>query len=370
MKSPATKQVLFVSPLPPPAGGIASWMEKILRHGLPGNYRPRLVNTRILGSRPVFGDATLGAMEAYRTISIIARLMVSLFTSRFEVAHINSSLSPNGIFRELICAVLVRLRGIPLVAHYHGNMAAFPQERLGGMSFAALRILIRLSAVNLVLNQPSRALCQQLVKGQNPKRCLLIPNFIEDAIFARRLTISRPGCARVRAVFVGGLTRAKGAIDFVELAQRLPDIDFHLIGHMLPDFASAMSSLPANVSIVGSLPYNDVIAHVASCDLFVFPSYTEGFPLAVLEAMSLGLPVVASNVGAIPEMIEQGKGGFLARPGDIEHFASSIAMLAQNPALREQQSQFNRKKSRENYSYSVVTRQLTAVYAQAVRMQQ
>lgn len=337
-------------------------MQKILKHGLPDDYVPCLVDTRIRGSRPVFGKATPSTMEAYRIAVIIGGLIIRLITSRFEVAHLNNSLSPTGIFRELICAALIRLRGIPLITHHRGNLPDFSRDNFAGLSFRALRALIRLSASNLVLNRPSQAFCMQLTRNHSHGHYTLISNFIEDCVFQRPSKRAGPPRERVRATFVGGITKAKGAIDIVALARRLPEIDFCLIGNMLTEVAPDLNPLPGNVVITGLLPHEEVIDNVASSDLFLFPSYSEGFPNAVLEAMALGLPVVATRVGAIPEMVEEGEGGFLVEPGDIAGLVSAITALAKDPILRERQGAFNREKSRRYYSYSTVTKQLTLIY--------
>ena len=129
------KKILYLSPLPPPAGGIATWMKKISSHGLPGNYTIDIVNTGIKGTRPVFAKVRISISEIYRTAYIIFQLIKSLTISNYSLAHINSSLSPSGVLRELFCAYLIKIRGIPLVIHFHGNISDFPHRNLKGLSF-------------------------------------------------------------------------------------------------------------------------------------------------------------------------------------------------------------------------------------------
>jgi glycosyltransferase involved in cell wall biosynthesis len=74
----------------------------------------------------------------------------------------------------------------------------------------------------------------------------------------------------------------------------------------------------------------------------LFPTVREGFGLAAVEAMACGLPVVATNSSALPEIVTHEKGGFLCKLGDIDAFATAIQILADSSLLREQWGLFNR----------------------------
>jgi glycosyltransferase involved in cell wall biosynthesis len=79
-------------------------------------------------------------------------------------------------------------------------------------------------------------------------------------------------------------------------------------------------------------------------DILLFPTVREGFGLAAAEAMACGLPVVATNCSSLPELIDNGKGGFLCPIGDVEAFAEKINFLAENPELRREMGEYNRAK--------------------------
>ena len=74
-------------------------------------------------------------------------------------------------------------------------------------------------------------------------------------------------------------------------------------------------------------------------DLFFLPSYTEAMPMSILEAMGYALPIVASNVGGIPQLVKNGVNGFMANPGDKEQFADEILSLLQDTGLCYQMSE-------------------------------
>ena len=103
-------------------------------------------------------------------------------------------------------------------------------------------------------------------------------------------------------------------------------------------------------------------------DVFVFPSKfldSKGFPNSVSEAMAVGLPVVASTVGAIPEMIDVGQGGYLAAPDDIRSYAEALIRLRDDTSERTRMGAYNRQKALREYDYDTVVKKLCNVYTRS-----
>lgn len=96
-------------------------------------------------------------------------------------------------------------------------------------------------------------------------------------------------------------------------------------------------------------------------DLFAFPSYREGLSVALMEAMANGLPVVCSNIRGNSDLIEDGKGGYLVEPADVEGFAKYIKGLIEDSRLRSEFGDFNHKKI-ENYSIENVLKEIEEIY--------
>ncbi len=89
------------------------------------------------------------------------------------------------------------------------------------------------------------------------------------------------------------------------------------------------------VEFVGWLSEQEKIELLHSVDIFVLPSYHEGLPYAIIEAMASGLPIVASSVGGIPDVIRNGENGFLIEPGDIQGLVYYLETLIKDSNLRE-----------------------------------
>ena len=97
-------------------------------------------------------------------------------------------------------------------------------------------------------------------------------------------------------------------------------------------------------------------------DIYVLPSYAEGLPMSILEAASYGLPIVATRVGGIPEIIDDGVNGFLIDPGDKGALTDRLLRLIENPELRSQMGRAAYQKVKEKFDVDTVVKQLDSLY--------
>ncbi len=152
---------------------------------------------------------------------------------------------------------------------------------------------------------------------------------------ARKLWSLQPG--DFAAGHLGAFTKEKGQDVAVEafglLTARIPELRM-MLGGEGPEWERLAGSLPAGVSLPGRIA--DPARLLAALDVFLMPSRSEAWGLAALEAMAAGLPVIASNMGGLAEMIEAGETGWLVSPGDAQALAEAIAEAASGRArLRE-----------------------------------
>ncbi len=365
MTSPSETNVLLISPLHAAmSGGILSWTQRIVDQGLPDGYRMHVVDTGVRNKARA-RMAALWAGEGRRTVRIIASLLWQLTLVRPHIAHLNCSLSPRGIFRDLVCALLARLWGVPVVGHYHGNIPEFAGGRRNGISWWALRRLVRIAALNIALNQDSLACLVDLQHGEQ-RAPTLLPNFIQDSVFCRRPVRTLASSVRTKVLYVGWITTVKGCREILAVARQLSEADFILLGPVQADMEPHLHTLPSNVTLGGEVAPDVVLQQMKASDLFLFPSHAEGFPNAVLESMAVGLPVVATRVGAIPEMIEEGKGGLLISSPDTPELISALQILIADSEMRLQMGLFNRRKSQTEYAYSAVVARLISLYQQVL----
>ena len=166
----------------------------------------------------------------------------------------------------------------------------------------------------------------------------------------------------------GTLVASKGIYTLAAVVERVPDVVFQLVGDGPADSRDGFirhlegRGLADRVELLEARPNDRVLALLAEADVFFFPSMREGLPFSILEAMAVGLPVVASNVGAIAEIVDVPAGGILLQPEDVDGFARALNRLRLQPTLRREMGEHNRAKTQQHYDYDVVVKQLCCVY--------
>ena len=349
----------MISYLPPTRGGIATWV-RILRIGASKTGR-RFLFERVGGPRSVDrGRLLVKILDAIRLVVAVTR---RLALSRPQLVHVNCCIFPPGLWRDLMVASLVRMRRVPLVMHYRGSLPDV-MNRLSLLSRLALRGLMRLASVNIAVTRASEA----SPKSQCPaSRAAYLPSFVEDE-WRDRITQeaeSRNG-VRARAVYAGRLSVEKGTLDLLDAARGLPQVDFILMGEISKEILRALKAAPANVIATGHLPRDKVLEWFLDSDLLVFPSHREGSPNAVLEAMAASLPVVATRVGGLPELIDDGGGGYLVSPAAVDELTEAVGRLVADRECARRMGRHNRRICLEKFSFSVVFESLSTIYDEIV----
>lgn len=173
------------------------------------------------------------------------------------------------------------------------------------------------------------------------KPVIVIYNGVDEKLFAPGM-IRKFHDERIRVFFSGNLIRRKGAHWLPHIAKRLsPGIEIHFTQGLRK---KGFVEIRKNMVPVGPIPFENMPDRYRQMDILIMPTVREGFGLSIAEAMSCGLPVVASDCSAIPELVDDGKGGFLCPVGDVDAFAEKINILAGSPNLRKEMGQYNRAK--------------------------
>jgi len=163
---------------------------------------------------------------------------------------------------------------------------------------------------------------------------------VDPSLYAAARTSSR--AAPFTMLCVGRLTPAKGQHLLLEAMARLRErgeqVQLVLVGDG-PDRVSLQAlaqqlQLEEIVTFCGALNQDEVKAAYQRCDAFVLPSFAEGIPVVLMEAMAFGLPCVSTRIAGIPELITDGENGFLTSPSDIEDLVARLHLLIDDPGLR------------------------------------
>jgi glycosyltransferase involved in cell wall biosynthesis len=168
--------------------------------------------------------------------------------------------------------------------------------------------------------------------------------------------------------FVGRVSEEKGIREILSAAKRLPSVPFRVAGN-----TNAVPGIerhaPANVELTGFLTGAALHDFYKGTRILVSPSkWFEGFPNTIARAMAYGKPVVATRIGAIPEIVDDGVTGLLAEPGDSVDLAEKIEQLWERPALCDQMGAAGRRKAATAYSVERVYERLMEIYEKAVAL--
>lgn len=317
-------------------GGMAVWTEHYLSRCKQHNLNCTLINTE-KGTEKTFA----GWSEISRTRRITNDLKESLKKQRFDIAHLNTSCGPFGLFRDCLIAQTLHKKEIPIATHYHCDI---PDWIHNPISRCALKKLAKLSSLNFVLCENSRLYLEQFHIDS-----IKVPNFIEESTITNQPKEIRDTFSRI--FFVGRVSKEKGAREIYELAQRFPDKLFALAGGIVPPVDTWKKT--ANIQLMGRLTSDNVIRLLDQSDLFLFPSHSEGFSLALMEAMARGVPCLAfDSVGANEDMLADGC-GITVPYKDVDAMEQAIRDL-EDPAKRKELSENAIDKVRNQYTTDAV----------------
>ncbi len=178
----------------------------------------------------------------------------------------------------------------------------------------------------------------------------VIYNGIDTEVFRPQKSQSQKK-NKIKVLFSGNLTRRKGADLIPRIAKLLePGIEILCTSGLRNRHQFEEIAITPNIRNIGSIPHYDMPRIYQGADILLFPTIREGFGLAAAEAMACGLPVVTTNCSSLPELIIDGKGGYLCEMGNVEKFSAQINELAASPQLRQEMGEFNRARVEKKFT--------------------
>ena len=278
---------------------------------------------------------------------------------------------------------LARLSGIcrerPWVAFHHGYTTTDLKMRAyNKLDRWSLRAASRVITV-------SQEFARDLAKsGVNRERITVVHNAVEKELFEQadkeradsiraQLGIGNNGSIIVAA---GRFSREKGFVDlvaaFAELHRMHPEVDCKLVlagdGPERGNIATAARSLGVDDRVVFAGYIEDIRALFSIGDVLAIPSHSEGSPNVLLEAMAFGIPVVAANVGGIPEIVEDEASAILVKPGDRSAMAHGLAKVLTDGALSARIAAAAREKATTHHTIEARTRSLIQIYKEVISL--
>jgi glycosyltransferase involved in cell wall biosynthesis len=218
------------------------------------------------------------------------------------------------------------------------------------------------------ISSPSKALADYIRAncGLGDQRIEIIPYPVDTAQFTPGSV--RPGQPMV--LFVGRVERRKGAGVLLRaiplVLAKHPECEFVFAGSVANDLRAEAEKLPPAVKFLGMLPHGELIGWYQRASVCVVPSVWDNSPNVIYEAMACGTPVVASRVGGIPELVDDGITGSLVPPRDEKALADAIINLLDNTALRDRMGQRGREKAVGEYRSERILAKTLDLYDRAL----
>lgn len=349
--------VIMAGPLPPAVGGMASVIGTLQQSSLAQKVALRLFQT---------GKTTAENRSLWRAVSARSSLMWAWWglvggTPR-PIAHIHTC-SGFTFFLDGALLLSARLRGAATMLHIHGGRFDNFLDGLGPILAAVARWLARRAHVIVVLSEDWQRRLDTRLPGA---RWAVVRNGV--AVKALLRPVHREGPPRF--LFLGGMSRAKG-VDVLLQAVASSNGDWHVVmagAESERDFIAWMQREISRLNIGARVQWLGEVVGTAKDDALTFsdvcvlPSRSEGLPMAMLECMGAGMPVVATRVGAIPEVIEDGREGLLVSSGDAAALAVAMDRLAGDADLRRHMGAAARRTCEDHYGVESAARKLLLLY--------
>jgi glycosyltransferase involved in cell wall biosynthesis len=284
--------------------------------------------------------------------------------ARREVSALHAHVASRSSFlRKSVFIMSSFVAGKPVIFHLHGGefMQYYAQE-CGPLRKWLIRFILDHCAVVVVLSRAWQVILARITKSRN---VVCIPN---PVLFQTPNKLRSPRESRT-LLFLGRVKKEKGLYDLFEAVAKLsiqfPDLRIFAGGDgnikELSEHAGQLR-IQGRVTFFGWVEGDQKQDLLARATIFVLPSYNEALPVAILEAMAVGLPIISTTVGGIPDAVENGVEGLLIAPGNVDALVTAIAKLLLDPELRQQMGEAAVRKVRGQFSSDRIIRRIETLY--------
>ena len=269
----------------------------------------------------------------------LRQFLLSLIGHRCDVVHIHVS-ERGSVLRVGILVWLSALWRKPVLMHTHGCEFHVFFAQLPRLLRWWVALTFRSCAVVIALSDSWRDYYIEHCR-LDPNRVVVLLNPVQ---IPDNLPSRSPTAAPLKFIFLGRIGERKGAFDVIQAVAQLPPpqrqrLTLWLAGDGEVERANQLIQqleLQDSIQLLGWINSETRDRLLSQADVFLLPSQNEGLPVAMLEAMAWGLPVIVTPVGGIPELVTHQQHGFFVPPGDVDAIADAMQMLLTQDMLRQQ----------------------------------
>ena len=272
---------------------------------------------------------------------------------------------------ERECAITAVRSGRPGVITVHGNMRAIARHfRARPLSFHWLAARLEVAAIRRARGVVCLSTYGAQMAAALARRTWRVPNAVDAGLFETVRAVSAPPLL----LCVGSICREKGQIALIEALEPLAKahafrLAFH--GHLIAgeNYDQEFTQLVARHAWCEFRGFADrpaLAAALSEATALLHPTLEDNCPMAVLEALAVGVPVIASRIGGLPDLIEDGRNGFLCDPQNPKTFADAVAQLLSDPARAAAMSDVSRAEARRQFHPDVIADAHVAIYREVL----
>ena len=340
-------RVIVLGPVPDSAGGIGVLMGHLSRSTSAGT------DLRFVDSGGTPGPPVRRLLRFLKALLVCAGSVPD-----GTVFHLNLA-SGLSTWRKLALTTVLRMRGRPYVLHLHGGKFDVFVTRSRTLARRCISSIFRGAAAVVVLGEFWRAEITHSL-GVDPARITVVPNAVPG-----------PPAAPLRGtapivLFSGQLGRRKGVHDLLEAWTSLPDelrTTLVLAGdNPAPEELGDLLTRTPDVEVTGWLGARELEERLAQASVLVLPSYGENLPMSLLDAMAWGLAPVVTDVGAVGEVVEDGRSAVVVPVGDPPALAEALRSLLSDPERVTRMGREARRRWEEEYRIDNYCERLEDVY--------
>ncbi|MGD9581937.1 MAG: glycosyltransferase family 4 protein [Vampirovibrionia bacterium] len=293
-------------------------------------------------------------------IFFIKYMLFLLFKPSIKIIHFHTSYK-GSFFRKCIIINIAKLFGKKTIYHLHGSeFNVFFDNSTKSIQKLITNTLNKTDVILVLSNQWKKDI---EAKCSNPN----IKVFYNPAVLKDKEKEATSEKNNINVLFMGLIGERKGAFDLIKAAKSIQNnnVKINIYGNGEENKAQQMidqDNLNDKIVLGGWISGNDVANAYKNADIFVLPSYNEGLPMSILEAMSYSLPIISTPVGGIPDAVIENNNGYLIPPGDSELLAKRINGLADDQSLRNNMGQQSYKIASEKFDIIIIMKQLKNLY--------
>lgn len=290
-----------------------------------------------------------------------ARVLFERLIRENDILHVHMS-SDNSFYRKAVFIRRAYRAKKKIVIHMHGGrFGLFYKERCNEKQKRKVRDIFEMADAVIALSESWKQFLAQYICA--PEKIYVIYNAVKLPEPYEKDYSNR------KMLFLGILGQGKGTYDLIEVLpeifRRYPDAHIYFGGDGERERAERLCrerGIDRNVTFLGWVREAEKEKYLKECSIYVLPTYYEGMPMSVLEAMSYGMAVVSTYVGGIPHLIADGENGLLCRAGDRASLQKRLEELLACPELRKRLGEAAGNKIVSEFDVTVSVERLTDVW--------